>query len=198
MTHVFLLGDSIRMGSQGTTGYEPFLRRKSLGAWVCHSPQENCQFAQYALRHVHQWAEGCPAGEIGLVIFNCGLWDVLRMFGDDPLTPPEVYGLMLRRLVARLRLLFPRAALLFLTSTPTVEARYTGPSRRTNDDIRQYNAIARSVMEELGVAVLDLFAVAQAFPLSWRHDHVHYTDAGSQALADAIFAAGTAILNTGE
>ena len=105
---------------------------------------------------------------------------------------------MLRRLVARLRLLFPRAALLFLTSTPTVETRYTGPSRRTNDDIRHYNAIARSVMDALSVEVLDLFAVAQAFPLSWRHDHVHYTDAGSQALADAIFAAGTAILNTGE
>ena len=96
MKQIFLLGDSIRMGSQGTTGYEPFLRQKSLGAWVCHSPQENCQFAQYALRHVHQWAEGCPAGEIDLVIFNCGLWDVLRMFGDDPLTPPEVYDLMRR------------------------------------------------------------------------------------------------------
>ena len=53
-------------------------------------------------------------------------------------------------------------------------------------------------MEALSVEVLDLFAVAQAFPLAWRHDHVHYTDAGSQALADAIFAAGTAILNTGE
>lgn len=198
MHEIFLLGDSIRMGNRDTAGYEPFLRQQSHGAWVCHSPAENCQFAQYALRHVHQWAEGCPAGDIDLVIFNCGLWDVLRMFGDDPLTPPEVYALMLRRLVARLRLLFPRAALLFLTSTPTVEARYTGPSRRTNSDIRRYNAIARAVMDQLQVDVLDLFAVAQAFPPAWRYDHVHYTDAGSKALADAIFTAGEAILNRAE
>ena len=90
-----------------------FLRQKSAGRWAIHSPDENCQFAQYALRHVHQWAEHCPAPAIELVIFNCGLWDVLRMFGDDPLTPPEVYTLMLTRLNRRLRLLFPQAKLLF-------------------------------------------------------------------------------------
>lgn len=194
MRHIFLLGDSIRMGHDGRSGYEQFLRRQTAGQWVIHSPDENCQFAQYALRHVHQWAEHCPAQGVELVVFNCGLWDVLRMFGDDPLTPPEVYRLMLTRLVRRLRLLFPRARLLFLTSTPTVEALYTGPCRRTNADIRQYNAIAREVMDQAQVPVLDLYAVAACFPEGWWDDHVHFTPAGAQALAETIHTAAETVL----
>lgn len=195
MQHIFLLGDSIRMGRDGLPGYEQFLRRQTAGRWAVHSPAENCQFAQYALRHVHQWAEHCPAQGIDLVIFNCGLWDVLRMFGDDPLTPPEVYALMLTRLNRRLRLLFPQAKLLFLTSTPTVEDLYTGPCRRTNADIRQYNAIAREVMDREQVPVLDLYTVASFFPEAWWDDHVHFTADGAKALADAIRTAAEAILS---
>ena len=172
-----------------------FLRQKSAGRWAIHSPDENCQFAQYALRHVHQWAEHCPAPAIELVIFNCGLWDVLRMFGDDPLTPPDVYTLMLTRLNRRLRLLFPQAKLLFLTSTPTLEDLYTGPCLRKNADIRQYNALAQAVMERDGVAVLDLYTVAACFPESWWDDHVHFTAEGAQALAETICTAAEAVLD---
>ena len=188
MRHIFLLGDSIRMGHDGKPGYERFLRQKSAGRWAIHSPGENCQFAQYALRHVHQWAEHCPAPAIELVIFNCGLWDVLRMFGDDPLTPPEVYTLMMTRLNRRLRLLFPQAKLLFLTSTPTLEDLYTGPCLRKNADIRQYNALAQAVMERDGGAgagplhrglVLPRELVGRSRPLHRRgrpgpgRDHLH-------------------------
>ena len=195
MRHIFLLGDSIRMGHDGKPGYERFLRQKSAGHWAIHSPDENCQFAQYALRHVHQWAGHCPAPAIELVIFNCGLWDVLRMFGDDPLTPPEVYTLMLTRLNRRLRLLFPQAKLLFLTSTPTLEDLYTGPCLRKNADIRQYNALAQAVMERDGVPVLDLYTVAACFPESWWDDHVHFTAEGAQALAETICTAAEAVLD---
>lgn len=195
MKQVFLLGDSIRIGNGGGVGYEYFLRQQTQGRWNCWSPVENCQFAQYALRHLHQWAAECPAAEIDLVIWNCGLWDVLRMFGDGPLTPPETYELMLHRLVRRIGLLFPRAGQLFLTSTPTLEERYTGPSIRRNEDIRRYNALAQDVMSEAGVPVLDLYKAAEAFPLSWRADHVHYTQEGSQALAQAIVQAAEPLIS---
>lgn len=183
---IFLLGDSIRVGNGGDQGYEACLRALWAGRYQVCSPAENCQFAQYALRHLHEWAADCPAKEIELVIWNCGLWDVLRMYGDGPLTPPETYELMLRRLTRRIALLFPRAKQLFLTSTPTVEERYTGPSLRRNEDIRRYNRLARAVMDEAGIPVLDLYAAAEAFPLQWRADHVHYTREGSEALARCI------------
>lgn len=185
MKQVFLLGDSIRLG------YEAALRGLWAGQCQVYAPAENCQFAQYALRHLHQWAAECPAGEVDLVIWNCGLWDVLRMYGDGPLTPPETYSLMLRRLVRRIALLFPKAKQLFLTSTPTVEERYTGPSLRRNADIRQYNELAQAVMAQNHIPVLDLYAAAEAFPVSFWADHVHYTEEGFQALARTI--AGAAL-----
>lgn len=194
MDHVFLLGDSIRMGNETLSGYEPFLRSLAQGRWLCHSPADNCRFAQYALRYAHQWAAACPAGDVSLVIFNCGLWDVLRILGDEPLTPPAVYEAMLVRLTARLQQLFPRARLLFLTSTPTLEARYTGDACRKNDDIRRYNAIARGVMARAGADVLDLYAIAAAFPQDWWADHVHFAPPGARALAEAIFRAGETTL----
>lgn len=199
MHHVFLLGDSIRMGrDDGLAGYEPALRTISAGTWEIHSPAENCRFAQYALRYAHQWAAACHREAVGLVVFNAGLWDVLRILGDDPLTPPEVYRLMLTRLVRRLQGLFPHARLLFLTSTPTLEERYTGDSCRKNSDIRRYNAIAFQVMEETGAAVLDLFALAEPFPEDYFADHVHFAAAGSKALAEAIYEAGQALINKEE
>ena len=182
----------------GLPGYEPALRALSAGAWEIHSPAENCRFAQYALRYAHQWAAACDREAVALVVFNAGLWDVLRILGDEPLTPPEVYRLMLARLTRRLQALFPHARLLFLTSTPTLEARYTGDSCRKNSDIRHYNAIACQVMEENGAAVLDLFALAAEFPENYFADHVHFAAAGSQALAEAIYEAGQALINKEE
>ena len=182
----------------GLPGYEPALRALTAGAWEIRSPAENCRFAQYALRYAHQWAAACHRETISLVVFNAGLWDVLRILGDEPLTPPEVYRLMLARLTRRLQALFPRARLLFLTSTPTLEARYTGDSCRKNSDIRRYNAIACQVMEENSAAVLDLFALAEDFPEDYFADHVHFAAAGSQALAEAIYQAGQALINKEE
>lgn len=186
MKQIFLLGDSIRIGNHGDVGYEYFLRRRWEGKYRVWSPAENCQFAQYALRHLCRWAAECPATEIDLVVWNFGLWDVLRMYDDGPLTPPETYELMLRRLVRRIQLLFPKAKQLFLTSTYTVEERYSGPSVRRNGDIRQYNALAERVMAEMNIPVLDLYAASEALPVAWRKDHVHYTHEGSQALAEMI------------
>lgn len=187
MKHIFLLGDSIRLG------YETALQQLAGPQIRFWSPEENCRFAQYVLRYAHQWAEACPAEQVELVVWNCGLWDVLRIMGDEPLTPLPVYGDFLLRISRRLGQLFPVARQLFLTSTPTVEARYTGHSCRRNRDIEAYNAAARSVMEGLGVPVLDLYAVAAAFPREWRADHVHYAPAGSEALARAILAQITAM-----
>ncbi len=51
---------------------------------------------------------------------------------------------------------------------------------------------------EYGAAVLDLFALAEKFPEDYFLDHVHFAAAGSQALAEAIYQAGQALINKEE
>ena len=110
-----------------------------------YGPDENCRFAQYTLRYLHEWAASVPREEIDVVHWNNGLWDVLRLYGDEPLTPLEVYGDMLRRVYKRIRYLFPNARIIFALSPSVIE---------------EYNRKAKEVMEELGVGVNDLYSVS--------------------------------------
>ena len=73
MKHIFLLGDSIRLG------YETALQQLAGPQIRFWSPEENCRFAQYVLRYAHQWAEACPAEQVELVVWGAK--------GSCPVTP---------------------------------------------------------------------------------------------------------------
>jgi acyl-CoA thioesterase-1 len=182
MRKIFLVGDSIRMG------YDSIVGEKLSGRAEVFYPGQNCEFAMYTLRHLHEWAENAGnREEISLVHWNNGLWDVLRQYGDEPLTPPDVYAGLLRRIYRRIGILFPAAKVIFALSTPLVEGMNKNPVfQRTNDDIRKYNAIAEGVMKDLNVEVNDLFSVAWEFPAELHSDWVHYTGEGYRLLADAV------------
>lgn len=82
MKTVFLMGDSIRMG------YDRYVRDALADEAAVYYPSENCRFAQYTLRNAHEWIEkDCQPERVDVVHWNAGLWDVLRLFGDEPLTP---------------------------------------------------------------------------------------------------------------
>jgi hypothetical protein len=51
------------------------------------------------------------------VHWNNGLWDVLRLFGDEPFTEINYYGESLKRIYKRIRFLFPNAKIIFALST---------------------------------------------------------------------------------
>jgi len=186
MKKVYLIGDSIRMA------YDAYVKEKLSGEAEVFFPEENCRFAQYVLRYAQDWMEkDCELSEIDVSHFNAGLWDCAIQYGDC-LTPPDVYELMLRRVVNRLRRLCPQAKLIFATSTPIIEARYTRYERfhRTNELIRTYNEIACRVMREMDVPVDDLYAVAETFDESLYKDATHpYMPEGRAALGDAVCAA---------
>ena len=198
MKNIFLIGDSIRYGASGTTGvpgspaatrcpgYGVYVKNKLEGAAEVYAPGENCRFAEYTLRYLHKWAEQAPKDEIDVVHWNNGLWDVLRLFGDEPLTPIDVYGDMLKRVYKRIRLVFPNAKVIFATSTPVVEEWAWPEFFRYNREIVEYNRKAVEVVEELGVPVNDLHAVASDFDDSLHSDWVHYGERGSELLADAV------------
>lgn len=184
MERIFLLGDSVRMG------YDRAVRDHFAGRAEVYYPRDNCRFAAYLLRHCPEWIEAeCDPQTVTLVHFNAGLWDTGRyLFEDVPFTPLEEYIALLRRIVEKLRHICPKAKLIFATSTPVQPQRYDVKRfMRYNEDIAAYNEAAVRLMNELGVPVDDLFAVASRLDESAWSDGTHlYTPAGREALSAAV------------
>ena len=165
------------------------MKCKTAGYANVFAPDENCRFAEYTLRYLHQWAEQVPREDIDIVHWNNGLWDALRLFGDEPLTPIDVYGQMLKRVYKRIQLMFPNAKVIFALSTSVIEEWADPDFIRYNHEIEAYNRKAIEVMHELGVEVNDLYSVSNEFDASLHCDWVHFGEKGSELLADAVIKA---------
>ena len=187
MKKVFLIGDSIRFGATGSPGYGVYVKEKLENVATVYAPNENCRFAQYTLRYLHEWADAIPnKEEIDLVHWNNGLWDVLRLFDDEPFTDVNYYGETLKRIYQRIKLLFPNAKVIFALSTSVKEEWAHKDFFRKNSEIEQYNQKAVEVLAPLGVVFNDLYAVTETFDDALRSDWVHYGEEGSKILADIV------------
>ncbi len=189
MKNIYLIGDSIRFGASGSDGYGVHVREKLKGVANVYAPDENCRFAQYTLRYLHEWAKKVDGASIDVVHWNNGLWDALRLFDDEPLTDLETYGNLLRRVYRRIRFLFPNAKVIFALSTAVIEKAPGATFFRLNSEIRRYNDKAREVMAELGVPVNDLYTLTANFDPSLHSDWVHFGTEGSKILADQVIQA---------
>lgn len=205
MRNLLLLGDSIRMG------YDSFVQEKLAGRMNVFFPEDNGRFAQYTLRALSDWKGQLSLPEIEVVHWNNGLWDVLHLnakssgcdgeaagetispanvpqeycFDKDPLTPPDMYRYMLGRVHTRIHQLFPKAAVIFATTTPVIEEQATW-AYRSNAEIESYNCIAREVLVPRGVRINELGDFAAKECAALHRDWVHYNDEGSGKLADEI------------
>ena len=186
MKNIYLIGDSIRFGAQSSPGYGVYVKEKLKRKANVYAPGENCRFASYTLRYLHEWASEIDKENIDIVHWNNGLWDALRLFGDEPLTDIETYGNTLKRVHNRIKLLFPNAKVIFALSTSVKEEWGTPDFIRYNREIKQYNQKAIEVMKELDVAINDLYTITKDFDDSLRSDWVHFGEEGSKILADAV------------
>jgi lysophospholipase L1-like esterase len=199
MKNIFLIGDSIRHGSYVETldsklspGYGVYVKEKLEAAGLANvcSPDENSRWAQYTLRFLHKWAKEVPdPAKVDVVHWNNGLWDAVRLFGDEPLTPIEFYELMLPRVYNRIRLLFPNAKIIFATSTAVIEEMSRPQFTRRNTEIMQYNEVAKKVMAQLNVPINDLWAVTENWGPEMHADWVHFNEEGCRILADKVIEA---------
>ena len=189
MKNIYLIGDSIRFGAPGSPGYGVYVKEMLEGKAKVYAPEENCRFAQYTLRYLHEWASNVEKEKIDIVHWNNGLWDVLRLFGDEPLTDIDTYGIMLKRVYKRIRFLFPNARVVFALSTSVIEEWGRPEFFRYNSEIEKYNQKAREVMSELGVQVNDLYTLSASFDNSLRSDWVHFGVEGSKILAEKVIEA---------
>jgi acyl-CoA thioesterase-1 len=182
LPRVLLIGDSISMG------YTAPVRKLLEGKANVHRVPANAGPTTRGLEGIDEWL---GSGKWDVIHFNFGLHDLRIMDGGKWQVPVEDYERNLRALVARLQK--TGAKLVWASTTPVPEGNLT-PKRFPADSPR-YNAAARRVMEENRIPINDLFEFAAArLGEIQLPSNVHFTDAGSRALAEKVV---EAILGTG-
>ena len=180
MKKIVLLGDSIRKG------YDKYVKMAFKDVAEVYYPTENCRFAAYTLRFLPEWKKAFGCGDdVDCVHWNVGLWDSLVLF-DEHLTPLEIYKYYIERVCNQIQRLFPKAKVIFATSTPVIE-RLFKENKRYNKDIELYNAAAIAIAKEHGFEITDLYAVANKAPEEYHSDLTHYyTKEGTRLLAEQV------------
>ena len=180
--NVFLIGDSIRMGYCAST-------REALSdiAEVFYV-KENCRNTQFVITSLNSWANMFSDPNcVDLVQFNCGHWDIARWRGGEKsLTSEDEYARNLQIIIDMLSELFPRAKLVFATTTTMNPSGQMGINPRTNVEISRYNEIAKTVASKNNIPVNDLFAVTKDWDSSYYKDYCHFTDEANMALGQAV------------
>ena len=185
-----ILGDSISIG------YYPFVKEMMEGKAIVTRPfkadgsPENCQGTTNGVQHIERWIGDA---EWDLIHINFGLHDIKHVHpetGDnsnDPSHPlqadPKQYKKNLVLIVDRLKA--TNAKLVFATTTPYPD-NVSGPLRDPGMP-EKYNKVALKVMKKNSILVNDLYAfVLPRMEALQRPSNVHFTEAGSRALAEQV------------
>lgn len=183
MKNVLLVGDSIRRG------YDKSVRKSLEGHANVYFPDENCRFASFVLRYIHEYKALAPDGKVDVLHWNAGLWDCLRLFEEEPHTPIDVYAYYIDRICIRIKKLFPDTKVIFATSTRVQSEKMAVDFKRYNEEIEKYNEAAVAVVKRHGFIVNDLYAVSASLAEEAHSDPVHYyTSIGTEAFTNAVLA----------
>lgn len=181
-SRVLLIGDSIR------EGYGAIVKRELQGKAEVVEIPENARFAAYTLRMISDWCKQLKIGtDIDLVYWNNGLWDVVRICGDNPQTLLADYIGCLKRIIHRIKYLCPNAIIIFANTTPVLEYKNDDKMyERRNSDIEMYNSEAAGVMDKYHINVDDLYTVVNGLSEDNYADWVHLNEIGNTYLGNHI------------
>lgn len=183
MKKVLLIGDSIRLG------YDKYVKDALSGVAEVYYPNDSARFSQYTLRYLSDWkSENGWGSDIDLVHWNTGLWDVLEMYGEEPISNPTQYGETIGKIQRQIKILFPHAVQIFATNTSVIEEKYGPTRKRRNSVIEQYNEIATEALSETGCLINDLYTLTKFAPIEIRNgDPTHfYTPEGTKLIGDRV------------
>ena len=183
MKKIILIGDSIRMG------YDKYVKDALCGIAEVYYPDDSARFSEYTLRYLSDWKHDNGWGDdIDLVHWNTGLWDVLEMYGEAPISNPQQYGETIGKIERQIKLLFPKAKQIFATSTSVIEEKYGSDRKRHNSVIEQYNKIAVDVLSGTECKINDLYSLTKNAPLEIRAgDPTHfYTPEGTKLIGNRV------------
>lgn len=174
LPRVLLIGDSISIG------YTLPVRKLLAGEANVHRPQANCGPTSRGIQQIDAWL---GKGDWDVIHFNWGLHDLKVMPDGKHQVPLDAYEKNLRKLVQRLQK--TGATLIWCSTTPVPAGKLRPP--RSNDDVVAYNAVAKKIMNEHGIAIDDLytFALPQLKQIQ-RPVNVHFTEKGSAELAKQV------------
>jgi acyl-CoA thioesterase-1 len=192
LPNVLILGDSISIG------YGLDVRELLKGKANVYRPlfaeskkPENCSGTTLGVKEIDRWIGD---RKWAVIHFNWGLHDLKRVTEPggnkttgnpkDPVQATvEQYAKNLEEIVKKLKA--NGARLVFATTTPVVKG-CDNPYRDPEDPPR-YNAAAVKIMEANGIRVDDLYAfAAPQLEKIQLPKNVHFTPAGSRALADVV------------
>lgn len=193
MKNILLIGDSIRMG------YDKAVRKTLGGRANVFFPEENCRFASYVLRYLHEYKRMLGDNHLDVLHWNAGLWDCLRLFGEEPHTPVDVYTYYIDRICKRINKIFPDTQVIFATSTSVQSERMSPDFKRYNDEIEAYNAAAVEIVSKYNYLVNDLYTVSTTLPPEAHSDAVHYyTPIGTKVFTEQVLSSICPLLRIDE
>lgn len=176
LPRVLLIGDSISIG------YTLPTRALLHGKANVHRIAMNGGPTINGLAHIDEWL---GAGPWAVIHFNWGLHDLRFMEDGKHQVAVDAYEANLRTLVQRLRR--TGARLIWASTTPVPDAKVSPP--RKSSDVLVYNAAAQRVMQEYGIPIDDLYAVAlPRLGEIQRAANVHFTEPGYGVLAEHVAA----------
>jgi len=174
LPRVLIIGDSISMG------YTPPVRDLLKGKANVHRIPQNGGPTKLGVQKIDAWL---GATKWDVIHFNWGIHDLKFMPEGKRQVEPAEYEQNLRALVAKMKA--AGAKLVWATITPIPSGELVPP--RSFGDVAEYNAIARRVMAENGVAIDDLnAAITPQLATLQRPKDVHYAPEGSDFLAREV------------
>lgn len=175
LPRVLLIGDSISIG------YTLPVRELLKGKANVHRIPQNGGATDVGLEKMKSWL---GEGKWDLIHFNFGLHDAKYVSETTQRATREQYAANLRTLIAQMKA--TGAKLVFATTTPVPKNGILSPTRKF-DSIEDRNNIAVMLMQEQGVAIDDLYAVAlPAMAKVGRENDVHFSPEGYALLAKAV------------
>jgi lysophospholipase L1-like esterase len=181
MVHVLVIGDSISIGY-----FKPLQKLLEGKAVVQHNPG-NAAHTANGLAKLDEWLGDA---HWDVIHFNFGLHD-LKYIDEQGRNasvekgrqqiPINQYERNLDEIVRRLKK--TGAKLIFATTTPIPD----GTGFRVKGDAKKYNVAAERVMKKYGVTIDDLYSFAlPRLSEIQRPQNVHFTEAGSELLAQQV------------
>lgn len=186
LPRVLLIGDSISIG------YTLPTRELLKGRANVHRIPTNGGPTKNGVANIDKWL---GTGRWDVIHFNWGIHDLKFMPDGKRQVEPADYEKNLRALVARMKA--TGARLIWATTTPIPDGDLV-PSRKFGQ-VAEYNAIAKKVMSENGVAIDDLnAAITPRIAEVQNPKDVHFRPEGSALLAKHVAASIEAALKAGK
>jgi lysophospholipase L1-like esterase len=174
LPRVLLIGDSISIG------YTEPVRTELKDKANVHRIPMNAATTAVGLKNLEAWL-GSEHWDV--IHFNFGLHDLKIMDDGQRQVPLPDYENNLRTIVQRCAK--TGARLIWAATTPVPDAKVSPP--RHSADVAAYNAVARRIMNDAGVAIDDLYALVNPRLEELQLPaNVHYTAAGYDVLGRQV------------